>query len=86
MSIESKLKILIQLANVDGDFGLEEKKMIYSIGEANGIDKKDIDNYVKNSHASIPIHNMSDDDKFQLVFIRSCTVDENRWILVFIRN
>ncbi|MDE0471196.1 MAG: TerB family tellurite resistance protein [Ekhidna sp.] len=68
MSIKSKLSVLVQLANADGDFADEERSLIYMIGKANGITEKEIDGYVENPESLPPVSTMSEDDKFEYLF------------------
>ncbi|MBC6399749.1 MAG: TerB family tellurite resistance protein [Ekhidna sp.] len=68
MDIKSKLSVLVQLANIDGDFDSEEKNLIYMIGKANGIPEKEIDGYVENPEPLPPLNTMSEDDKFECLF------------------
>lgn len=68
MSIKSKLSVLVQLANIDGDFAGEEKDLIYMIGKANGISEDQINEMVENPEPLPPVSTMSDDDKFEYLF------------------
>jgi len=68
MSIKSKLSVLVQLANIDGDFASEERDLIYMIGKANGISEKEIDGYVENPEPLPPLSTMSKDDKFEYLY------------------
>ncbi|MEM7297608.1 MAG: TerB family tellurite resistance protein [Bacteroidota bacterium] len=68
MSIKSKLSVLVQLANIDGDFAGEEKDLIYMIGKANGISQQEIDGMVENPEPLPPLSTMSEDDKFEYLF------------------
>lgn len=68
MSIKSKLSVLVQLANIDGDFAGEERDLIYMIGKANGITNEEIDNMVENPEPLPPVSTMSDEDKFEYLF------------------
>ena len=68
MSIKSKLSVLVQLANIDGDFAGEERSLIYMIGKANGITEKEIEEYIENPEPLPPLSTMSEDDKFECLF------------------
>ena len=68
MSIKSKLSVLVQLANIDGDFAGEEKELIYMIGKANGITVQEINDMVENPEPIPPVSTMSEDDKFEYLF------------------
>lgn len=68
MSIKSKLSVLVQLANIDGDFAGEERDLIYMIGKANGISEEEINSYVDNPEPLPPLSTMTEDDKFEYLF------------------
>ena len=68
MSIKAKLSVLVQLANIDGDFAGEEKEQIYMIGKANGFSKEEIDDLVDNPEPLPPVSSMTEDDKFEYLF------------------
>ena len=68
MSIKSKLSVLVQLANIDGEFAGEEKDLIYMIGKANNVSKEEIDNMVENPEPLPPLSTMTDEDKFEYLF------------------
>lgn len=68
MSIKAKLSVLVQLANIDGDFAGEERDLIYMIGKANGIGEEEINNMVESPEPLPPLSTMSEDDKFEYLF------------------
>ncbi|MEM9896454.1 MAG: TerB family tellurite resistance protein [Bacteroidota bacterium] len=68
MSIKAKLSVLVQLANIDGDFAGEEKEQIYMIGKANGFSKEEIDDLVDHPEPLPPVSSMTEDDKFEYLF------------------
>lgn len=68
MSIKSKLSVLVQLANIDGNFAGEEKTHIYMIGKANGITEDEIDAMVNNPEPMPDVSTMSEDDKFEYLY------------------
>ncbi|WP_420576590.1 TerB family tellurite resistance protein [Ekhidna sp.] len=68
MSIKAKLSVLVQLANIDGEFAGEEKDLIYMIGKANGISEEEINNMVESPEPLPPLSTMSEDDKFEYLF------------------
>lgn len=68
MSIKSKLSVLVQLANIDGDFAGEEKDLIYMIAKANGISEDDVNNLIENPEPLPPLSTISDDDKFEYLY------------------
>lgn len=68
MSIKAKLSVLVQLANIDGEFAGEEKDMIYMIGKANGIKQEEIDAMIDNPEPIPPVSTMTEDDKFEYLY------------------
>lgn len=68
MSIKSKLSVLVQLANIDGDFAGEEKELIYMIGKANKISESEINNMVENPEPLPPLSTMTEEDRFEYLF------------------
>ncbi len=68
MSIKSKLSVLVQLANIDGDFAGEEKDLIYMIAKANGISQEEVNDMIENPEPLPPLSTISDDDKFEYLY------------------
>ena len=68
MSIKSKLSVLVQLANIDGDFAGEEKDLIYMIAKANGISQDEVNNMIENPEPLPPMSTISDEDKFEYLY------------------
>ncbi|MEP1096765.1 MAG: TerB family tellurite resistance protein [Cyclobacteriaceae bacterium] len=68
MSIKSKLSVLVQLANIDGDFAGEEKDLIYMIAKANGITKEEVNDMIENPEPLPPLSTISDEDKFEYLY------------------
>lgn len=68
MSIKSKLSVLVQLANIDGDFAGEEKDLIYMIAKANGISQEEVNNMVENPEPIPPLSTLTEDDKFEYLY------------------
>lgn len=68
MSIKAKLSVLVQLANIDGDFAGEERDLIYMIGKANGVSENEINNMVENPEPLPPLSTMTEEDKFEYLF------------------
>ncbi len=68
MSIRSQLSVLIGLANVDGDFDSEEKKLIQMLAKANGLSTDDVDALIENPEPLPPVSTMTDEDKFQYLY------------------
>jgi len=68
MSIKSKLSVLVQLANIDGDFAGEEKDLIYMIAKANGVSKEEVHDLIDKPEPLPPLSTLSDDDKFEYLY------------------
>lgn len=68
MSIKSKLSVLVQLANIDGDFAGEEKDLIYMIAKANGISQDEVNHMIENPEPLPPLSTISDEDKFEYLY------------------
>jgi len=68
----SQLKLLINLAGVDGGVAVREEKYIYNIGAANGISAETIKPLLGKNHDVIVASDLSDDEKFNYIFM-SCT-------------
>ncbi len=68
MSIKAKLSVLVQLANIDGDFAGEERDLIYMIGKANGVSENEINNMVENPEPLPPLSTQTEEDKFEYLF------------------
>ncbi|MEO1255979.1 MAG: TerB family tellurite resistance protein [Bacteroidota bacterium] len=68
MSIKSKLSVLVQLANIDGEFAGEERDLIYMIGKANGINEEEINNMVEDPEPLPPLSTMTEEDRFEYLF------------------
>jgi hypothetical protein len=63
-----QLKLLINLAYIDGGVGEKEEKYIYNIGAANGIDAETIRPLLKSSHELIVPNDLNNDQKFNYIF------------------
>lgn len=68
MSIKSQLSALIQLANIDGEFAGEEKKLIMMLGKANGVSEQEVLDLVENPIALPPLSTMTEDDRFEYLY------------------
>ncbi len=68
MSIKSKLSVLVQLANVDGEFAKEEKDHIYMIAKANSISQEEVDLLIENPEPLPPLGTMTEDYKLEYLF------------------
>lgn len=68
MSIKSKISVLVQLANIDGDFAGEEKDLIYMIAKANNISQEEVNDMVENPEPFPALSTLTDDDKFEYLY------------------
>lgn len=77
MALE-KLKLLINLAHVDGAVGDKEEKYIYNIGTANGISQETIKPLLSRTHDIIVPNDLSNDEKFNYIFslVQLMKIDE----------
>ena len=66
----SRMKLLINLAKVDGQVADKEKNHLINIGRANGIYPDEIYPLFTQTHQVIVPEHLSDDQKFDLIFSR----------------
>jgi hypothetical protein len=73
-----QLKLLINLARVDGTVGEKEEKYIYNIGAANGLPAETIRPLFSESHEVIVPTNLTNDKKFDYIFslVQLMKIDE----------
>lgn len=64
----SRMKLLINLAKVDGQIADKEKNYLINIGRANGIYPDEIYPLFTQNHEVLVPENLSDDQKFDLLF------------------
>ena len=64
----SRMKLLINLAKVDGQVADKEKNYLINIGRANGIYPDEIYPLFTQSHEMIVPADLTDDQKFELIF------------------
>jgi len=68
----SHLKVLVQLAKIDGEFDQSEEEFIRKIGRANGLEEEEIENLIRNTNTEegIPenLSLLSADDKFEYMY------------------
>jgi hypothetical protein len=81
MSDLAQMKLLINLAQIDGEVGDREKNYIINIGRANGIYPDDVKPLVDQLHSVIVPKNLSDDQKFQYIFslVQLMKIDERMY-------
>lgn len=77
----SRMKLLINLAKVDGQVADKEKNYLINIGRANGIYPDEIYPLFTQNHQILVPENMSDDQKFDLIFslIQLMKLDERMY-------
>ncbi|MEQ8424060.1 MAG: TerB family tellurite resistance protein [Cyclobacteriaceae bacterium] len=78
MSALSQLKLLVNLALIDGDVAEHEKKYISNIGIANGLSSHDVEFLFNQKHDLIIPDGLSDDQKFDYLFslVQLMKIDE----------
>jgi uncharacterized tellurite resistance protein B-like protein len=64
-----ELSLMIQLAISDKVLAEREEKLIYSLGKLNGISEEVIKNLIKNPEPIGPIDALSNDEKFQYLYM-----------------
>lgn len=74
----NQLKLLINLAYIDGGVGEKEEKYIYNIGAANGVPPDTIKSILSSRHDVIVPTNLSNDQKFNYIFslVQLMKIDE----------
>ena len=77
----SRMKLLINLAKVDGQVADKEKNYLINIGRANGIYPDEIYPLFTQTHDVIVPENLSEDQKFDLIFslIQLMKLDERMY-------
>lgn len=77
----SCMKLLINLARVDGDIADKEKNYLITIGRANGIYPDEIYPLFTQRHELVVPEDLSDDEKFDLIFslIQLMKLDERMY-------
>lgn len=76
--LTSKLKLLINLARVDGEVAAKEKTYIVNIGLANQIPLQEITKLFEGRHQVILPADLSDDQRFDYIFslVQLMKIDE----------
>lgn len=77
----SRMKLLINLAKVDGQVADKEKNYLINIGRANGIYPDELYPLFTQVHEVLVPGNLSDDQKFELIFslIQLMKLDERMY-------
>ena len=66
---KKELSQLIQLAIIDGDLAEREGKIIFAYGKSQGFSEDEIKELIKNPEPLGPIEILSDDEKFQYLYM-----------------
>ncbi len=74
----TQLKLLINLAQIDGEVGEKERNYIYNIGRANGLAEIVVEPLFGQRHALIVPDNLSNEEKFEYIFslVQLMKIDE----------
>lgn len=77
----ARMKLLINLAKIDGQVADKEKNYLINIGRANGIYPDEIYPLFTQTHEMLVPENLSDDQKFDLIFslIQLMKLDERMY-------
>ncbi|MFM7853772.1 MAG: hypothetical protein ACKO96_18090 [Flammeovirgaceae bacterium] len=68
MALLDQLKLLVNLARIDGDMAAREKQYIITIGKAHGFPESSVSTLFYNSHQVVIPENLTDDEKFNYIF------------------
>lgn len=81
MSVHTQMKLLVNLAQVDGSVAEREKNYIINIGRANGIYPDEVLPLFSQRHELIVPQNLSSDQKFEYIFslIQLMKIDERMY-------
>jgi hypothetical protein len=73
-----QLKLLVNLARIDGDMAEREKLYITNIGKANGFPESSVATLFYHSHDVIIPDNLTDDQRFNYIFslVQLMKIDE----------
>jgi hypothetical protein len=78
MALLEQLKLLVNLARIDGDMAEREKTYIINIGKANGFPESSVATLFYQSHEIILPDNLTDSQRFDYIFslIQLMKIDE----------
>jgi hypothetical protein len=78
MALLEQLKLLVNLARIDGDMAEREKTYIINIGKANGFPESSVATLFYQSHEIIIPDNLTDSQRFDYIFslIQLMKIDE----------
>jgi len=81
MAVLNQMKLLINLAQIDGKVAIRERNFIINIGRANGVYPDEIEPLFDQQHDLIIPTNLSDDDKFNYMFslVQLMKIDERMY-------
>jgi uncharacterized tellurite resistance protein B-like protein len=68
MIVFEQLKLLVNLARIDGDMATKEREYIISIGKAHGFPESSVETLFYSSHESIIPHALTSDQRFNYLF------------------
>ncbi|MBX2962086.1 MAG: hypothetical protein KF687_06205 [Cyclobacteriaceae bacterium] len=74
----SQLKLLVNLARIDGDIAERERKYITTIGLANGVPMEDIVLLFSQDHENVGLMHLTDQEKFDYIvsLVQLMKIDE----------
>ena len=78
MALLEQLKVLVNLARVDGDMAEREKTYIINIGKANGFPESSVTTLFYNSHEVVISENLTEDQRFNYIYslVQLMKIDE----------
>lgn len=78
MTVLPQLKLLINLASIDGEVGEKERNYIFNIGRANGLAEVVVEPLFYTSHETIVPTNLDSDQKFNYIvsLVQLMKIDE----------
>jgi uncharacterized tellurite resistance protein B-like protein len=81
MSALTQLKLLVSLAQIDGNVGERERNYITNIGKANDVAIDEIKPLFERRHALIIPNDLTDDQKFEYLFslVQLMKIDERMY-------
>jgi uncharacterized tellurite resistance protein B-like protein len=81
MALLAQMKLLINLARIDGEVAGKERAYIRNIGLANELDANEIEKLFNQRHDLIIPDDLSDDQKFEYIFslVQLMKIDERMY-------
>lgn len=78
MALLQQLKLLVNLARIDGDMAEREKEYILNIGKANGFPESSVSTLFYGSHEVVIPENLTPDERFDYLFslVQLMKIDE----------